>query len=92
MDSRKPTRQERAKDALATIGRPVLCGGFTTWLAVALLPFSRAYFFKTVLFRSISYTVVFGLFHGLAVLPVVLSLIGPVRASSGCSANHPAVC
>ena len=51
------TGEERATEALATIGRSVLCGGFSTWLAVALLPLSGSYFFRIVLFRSISFAV-----------------------------------
>ena len=51
------TGEERATEALASIGRSVLCGGFSTWLAVALLPLSGSYFFRIVLFRSISFAV-----------------------------------
>ena len=51
------TGEERATEALSTIGRSVLCGGFSTWLAVALLPLSGSYFFEVVLFRSISFAV-----------------------------------
>lgn len=81
------TGRERATKALDSIGRSVLCGGFSTWLAVALLPISDGYFFSVVLFRSISYAVMFGLFYGLAFLPVVLSILFPkdtrLRGSSG---------
>ena len=51
------TGDERATEALASIGRSVLCGGFSTWLAVALLPLSGSYFFRVALFRSISFAV-----------------------------------
>jgi len=73
----KGTRQERARKALAVIGRSVVAGGFTTWLSVALLKATDSYFFYRVLFNSISFVVIFGLFHGVCVLPVILSLIGP---------------
>jgi hypothetical protein len=33
------------------------------------------YFFKIVLFRSLTFTVAFGLWHGLCTLPVLLSLL-----------------
>lgn len=73
----KGTREARARKALATIGRSVVAGGFTTWLSVALLKATDSYFFYRVLFNSISFVVIFGLFHGVCVLPVILSLIGP---------------
>lgn len=65
---------ECARDALAAIGKSVLCGGFSTWLAVMLLPLSHSYLFAKVLFWSITFTVFFGLFFGVVVLPVLLSL------------------
>lgn len=48
-------------------------------------PLSNAYLFRVVLFRSITFTVVFGLFHGLCVLPVLLSIL--YRTSSPSDAH-----
>lgn len=70
---------ERARDALSSIGKSVVCGGFSTWLAVVLLPFSNSYLFERVIFWSMTFTVGFGMFHGLVVLPVLLSLVHDFR-------------
>eukprot|EP00038_Savillea_parva_P026449 m.54167 g.54167 ORF g.54167 m.54167 type:complete len:481 (+) comp7511_c0_seq1:1766-3208(+) len=74
LQSKRKRGDDRARDALAAIGKSVVCGGFSTWLAVALLPLSNSYLFEKVIFLSLSFTVVFGLFHGVVVLPVLLSL------------------
>ncbi|XP_032681193.1 protein patched homolog 3-like isoform X3 [Odontomachus brunneus] len=70
------TKQERAVTTLSIIGPAVLNGGLSTFLAFVLLGFSQAYVFKTF-FRLFSSVVLFGLFHGLLFLPVILSLAGP---------------
>ncbi|XP_011151061.2 patched domain-containing protein 3 [Harpegnathos saltator] len=70
------TKQERAVTTLNVIGPAVLNGGLSTFLAFILLGFSQAYVFKAF-FRLFSSVVLFGLFHGLLFLPVILSLAGP---------------
>ena len=70
------TRNERVKKTLTNMGPAVLNGGFSTFLAFALLMTSQSYVFKTF-FKIFLLIVVFGLYHGLVFLPVVLSLIGP---------------
>merc|ERR1711915_92150 len=70
------TRQEKAVEAVSTIGPAVFNGGFTTFLALFLCGFSTSHVFITF-FKVFSLTVVFGLFHGLLFFPVVLSLLGP---------------
>ncbi|XP_014480960.1 PREDICTED: patched domain-containing protein 3-like [Dinoponera quadriceps] len=70
------TKQERAVTTLSVIGPAVLNGGLSTFLAFVLLGFSQAYVFKAF-FRLFSSVVLFGLFHGLLFLPVILSLAGP---------------
>jgi multidrug efflux pump subunit AcrB len=82
------TGDDRARDALAKIGKSVICGGFSTWLAVVLLPFSNSYLFKEVIFWSMTFTVGFGMFHGMLVLPVLLSLIHDGR-QWWCDAQYP---
>jgi multidrug efflux pump subunit AcrB len=82
------TGDDRARDALAKIGKSVICGGFSTWLAVVLLPFSNSYLFKEVIFWSMTFTVGFGMFHGMLVLPVLLSLIHDGR-QWWCGAQYP---
>lgn len=70
------TRNERTMKTLVTIGPAVFSGGFSTFLAFLLLVNSISYGF-TLFFRIFTSVVIFGLFHGLIFLPVILSLIGP---------------
>ncbi|KAL4236282.1 Patched domain-containing protein 3 [Mactra antiquata] len=70
------TKNERARKTLVSIGPAVFSGGFSTFLAFLLLVNSISYGF-TLFFRIFTSVVIFGLFHGLVFLPVILSLIGP---------------
>ncbi|XP_024940827.1 NPC intracellular cholesterol transporter 1 isoform X2 [Cephus cinctus] len=70
------TRNERTITTLAVIGPAVFNGGFSTFLAFVLLSASEAYLFSTF-FKLFTSVVIFGLYHGLLFLPVILSLLGP---------------
>merc|ERR1719370_1430814 len=72
----KGSKSERAVSAVESIGPAVLNGGVTTFLALVLLAGSTSHTFLTF-FKVFVLTVVFGLFHGLVLLPVLLSLVGP---------------
>merc|ERR1719370_423997 len=72
----KGSKSERAVSAVESIGPAVLNGGVTTFLALVLLSGSTSHTFLTF-FKVFVLTVVFGLFHGLVLLPVLLSLVGP---------------
>lgn len=74
-------REERAKATLYTIGPAVLNGGLSTFLAFVLLANSRSYGFL-LFFRVFMTVVLFGLFHGLVYLPVILSWVGPAPYTS----------
>lgn len=69
-------KNKRAKEALSDIGAAVLSGGISTFLAVIVLLFSESYVF-IVLSRQFCVTVILGLAHGLILLPVMLSWVGP---------------
>jgi len=69
-------REERVKDALAKIGPAVLNGGFSTFLAFVLLGGSKSHVFQSF-FKIFLLVVIFGLYNGLIILPIVLSFIGP---------------
>ncbi|BFY99481.1 hypothetical protein BsWGS_02520 [Bradybaena similaris] len=69
------SRNDRVKATLSSIGPAVFNGGFSTFLAFLLLADSESYGFQ-LFFKVFFSVVVFGLFHGLAFLPVVLSLVG----------------
>jgi len=70
------------KATLIETGPAVLNGGTSTFLAFVALAFSSSYIFKTF-FKIFFLVVVFGLYHGLVYLPVLLSLIGPKTSASG---------
>ncbi|XP_011339858.1 NPC intracellular cholesterol transporter 1 isoform X3 [Ooceraea biroi] len=72
------SRQERAITTICVIGPAVLNGGLSTFIAFVLLGFSQAYVFMTF-FKLFTSVVLFGLFHGLLFLPVILSLLGPAE-------------
>lgn len=74
--SAEGTNNERVHKALKEIGPSVLNGGVSTFLAVLPLAFSTSFIFQ-VFFVMFAYIVIFGLFHGLFFLPVLLSLVGP---------------
>ncbi|KAL5022900.1 hypothetical protein ScPMuIL_002055 [Solemya velum] len=84
------TRRDRAISTLARIGPAVFNGGFSTFLAFVLLADSKSYGF-TVFFRVFFTVVLFGLFHGLAYLPVILSWIGSAPYDTGSLEQLPKV-
>ena len=76
------TRNERVVSTLQNIGPAVFNGGFSTFLAFILLAGSKSHVFSSF-FKIFFLVVTFGLYHGLVVLPVVLSLLGPSPLSTG---------
>lgn len=69
-------RTVRALIAVRHIGAAVLYGAGSTLLAQSLLAFSEAYVFRTF-FKIFFLVISFGVWHGLFLLPVILSSIGP---------------
>lgn len=72
----KGSKKERAIATLSIVGPAVFNGGLSTFLAFVLLGSSEAYIFNTF-FKLFTCVVIFGLFHGLLFLPVILSIVGP---------------
>nr|SVE88835.1 EOG090X0BEK [Daphnia sinensis] len=70
------TRNERAAATISSIGPAVFHGGFSTFLAFIFLANSDSHVFITF-FKVFVLVVAYGLFHGLILFPVILSLIGP---------------
>eukprot|EP00092_Neocalanus_flemingeri_P006866 GFUD01007412.1.p1 GENE.GFUD01007412.1~~GFUD01007412.1.p1 ORF type:complete len:1065 (+),score=241.14 GFUD01007412.1:250-3444(+) len=70
------SRDERVLHIMENIAPAVLNGGFSSILALSLLVTSRSHIF-TSFFKIFFMICVFGLFHGLVMLPVVLCVLGP---------------
>lgn len=69
-------RTTRALKAVRHIGAAVAYGAGSTLLALSMLSFSTSYVF-TAFFRIFFLVIMFGLWHGLFFLPVVLTILGP---------------
>ncbi|KAM3866065.1 patched domain-containing protein 3 [Diretmus argenteus] len=66
---------EKATDAVAHMGYPILQGAVSTILGVVVLSMSGSYIFRTF-FKIVFLVITFGLFHGLVFIPVFLTLFG----------------
>lgn len=70
-------RMFKARAALAQMGSSVFHGGFSTFLAIITLSAAKSYIFK-VFFKLWFGIIVFGMANGFLLLPVILSLVGPL--------------
>jgi len=89
----KGSRHEKSVFALTSIGSAIFNGGLSTFLALVLLGFSTSHIFLSF-FKVFVLTVVFGLFHGLVLLPVMLAVAGPMEVEEnsnirGVEENQP---
>ncbi len=82
------TRIEKVKYALTHIGGSVFHGATSTLLAVISLSFTQAYVF-VVFFRMWLGILLFGFFHGIVFLPILLSFIGPISKKTPESTAKP---
>ena len=66
----------RVAAALRKVGAPIVSGALTTVLGIGFLEFGNSvtYF---VFFKMFFITIVFGLLHGMLLLPVLLAWFGP---------------
>ena len=71
----------RIKASLFALGVPILQGAISTLLGVAGLFFAPSYIFVTFA-KMIFLVIMLGAFHGLILLPVLLSLMGPGSCQS----------
>ncbi|XP_071232528.1 patched domain-containing protein 3-like [Salvelinus alpinus] len=78
VSSTKADSNEKAVDALAHLGFPIVQGAVSTLLGVVALSFSESYIFRTF-FKLMFLVITFGLVHGVAFLPVFLTFVGMCR-------------
>lgn len=71
------TRHEKVKETLETMGASILLGGLTTFIGVIPLAFSTTTIFMVV-FKSFLAMACLGCGVGLILLPVLLSMVGPI--------------
>lgn len=71
-------RVYKAQKALSGMGSSVFHGGFSTFLAIITLGAAKSYIF-VVFFRLWFGIIVFGMANGFFLVPVILSICGPVQ-------------
>lgn len=69
-------RVQKVKETLETMGVSIMIGGISTFLGTLPLAFSTSEIYTTVFIAFLG-LVLLGLAHGLILLPVLLSLVGP---------------
>lgn len=70
------TPAERVEECLYALGLPILQGGLSTILGITALILAPSYIFITF-FKTVFLVIFFGAMHGIFLLPVLLSLLGP---------------
>uniref|UniRef100_A0A2P2HXT6 Patched domain-containing protein 3-like n=1 Tax=Hirondellea gigas TaxID=1518452 RepID=A0A2P2HXT6_9CRUS len=75
------TPDERVKECLYALGLPIVQGGLSTILGIMTLVLAPSYIFITF-FKTVFLVIFFGATHGIFLLPVLLSLLGPGSCSS----------
>ena len=63
------------------MGSSVFHGGFSTFLAVSVMYTAKLYTFE-VFYKSWTFIIVCGLLNGIVLLPILLSIAGPVSEES----------
>merc|ERR550517_2375036 len=84
------SREKRVLYIMENIAPAVMNGGFSSMLALSLLVTSKSHIFISF-FKIFFMICIFGLFHGLILLPVVLCLLGPIENEDEKEARKNAV-
>ena len=80
-------RVYKARGALESMGACVFHGAFSTFLAIIVLSPSKSYIFVSF-FKMWFGIIVFGTANGFILLPVLLSLFGPITESKTVNENQ----
>uniref|UniRef100_A0A336MLU8 CSON014057 protein n=1 Tax=Culicoides sonorensis TaxID=179676 RepID=A0A336MLU8_CULSO len=70
------TRNERALNTVLSIGTAVIYGGVSTFVALSMLSFAKTYSYRAF-FQVNGLIIFFGLYNGVILLPVILSICAP---------------
>jgi len=81
LKTNKQKREYKAKKAISQMGSSVFHGGFSTFLAVSVMYTAKLYTFE-VFYKSWTFIIVCGLLNGIVLLPILLSIVGPVSEES----------
>jgi uncharacterized membrane protein YdfJ with MMPL/SSD domain len=79
VETKGDSRTAKTSETLQTMGASVLIGGISTLVGVLPLAFSSSEIFFTT-FIVFFGLVIIGLLHGLILLPVLLSMLGPIES------------
>ncbi|KAI1891349.1 hypothetical protein AGOR_G00142890 [Albula goreensis] len=73
VSNKKAGTNEKAVEALFTLGYPIVQGAVSTILGVVVLSVAQSYIFRTF-FKILFLVILIGLFHGITFIPVFLTL------------------
>jgi multidrug efflux pump subunit AcrB len=90
MQDPRLSRNERTVRAMKEIGLAVSLGIFSTFVAILPLAFATSEVFR-VFFKMFVAILLAGGSHGLILMPVVLSLVGPSTIHGAACKTHPAI-
>ena len=76
ISSKEIGRNAKVNNALLKAGGPIFNAAMSSIIGIITLVFSKSFVFRSF-FKVMLLVVLFGFLHGLLVLPVILSLIGP---------------
>jgi len=75
------TRLERGQETFRVMFAPMLSGGFSTFLSVFFMAFAKFPYFRLYFFNMYVLITLFGVFNGILVLPILLSIMGPAAVT-----------
>ncbi|KHN78107.1 Patched domain-containing protein 3 [Toxocara canis] len=81
------TASERMRNALYAVGTPILQSASSTILGVSFMASAESYVFRSFL-KTIVLVITLGAFHGLVILPVLLTLFYSGDESAECERVH----